>query len=79
MRTATVLLPALLLASAGTSTDARAQGARPTQRDHQADLEAKLASPFLARADWVVDYDEARARADARGQLIFGYFTTAGY
>lgn len=42
-------------------------------------LRSKLASPFLEHADWTTDYDEARRRAHERGQLVFGYFTTAGY
>jgi hypothetical protein len=42
-------------------------------------LEAKLASPFLKRAPWTTDYDEARRRARDADELIFGYFTTAGY
>lgn len=42
-------------------------------------LRAKLASPFLYHADWTTDYDEAKRIAKQRGQLIFGYFTTAGY
>ena len=41
-------------------------------------LEAKLASPFLSRADWTTDYDEALRRARVREQLVLGYFTTAG-
>ena len=42
-------------------------------------LQSKLAQPFLTRVDWITDYDLARERAAARRQLIFGYFTTAGY
>jgi hypothetical protein len=41
-------------------------------------LERKLAAPFLQSADWVLDLEQARARAAERGQLVFGYFTTAG-
>ncbi len=42
-------------------------------------LRDKLASPFLHHADWTTDYDLARRRAKERTQLVFGYFTTAGY
>lgn len=42
-------------------------------------LREKLAQPFLLRGSWCTDYDLARERAAAQHQLIFGYFTTAGY
>ncbi len=42
-------------------------------------LEKKLASPFLHRADWELDYREALAAARERDVPIFGYFTTANY
>ena len=42
-------------------------------------LRAKLASPFLKKAAWLTDFDVALRRARAGQQLIFGYFTTAGY
>ena len=42
-------------------------------------LQAKLASPFLAKAAWLTDYDAALAAARRRNTLIFGYFTTANY
>ena len=41
-------------------------------------LEAKLASPFLQEAEWVLDFDAARAAAAERKRLILGYFTTTG-
>ena len=47
--------------------------------DAQVQLREKLASPFLARADWALDWDRARALAKQQRMLIFGYFTTAGY
>lgn len=52
------------------------------QRDRpspEAALKAKLASPFLKKAPWILDWDEAKAAAKKREQLIFGYFTTANY
>lgn len=50
----------------------------PAQGDRQAALEAKLAAPFLRRAEWTTDFATARRSAAERGQLILGYFTTAG-
>lgn len=47
--------------------------------DPAVELQRKLDSDFLKRADWVTDYDVARARARERETLILGYFTTAGY
>ena len=47
--------------------------------DPAEELKNKLASAFLQHADWTTDYDVARRRAQQRQQLIFGYFTTAGY
>lgn len=48
------------------------------QGDREGTLEAKLAAPFLRRAEWTTDFATARRRAAERGQLILGYFTTAG-
>ena len=42
-------------------------------------LSKKLASPFLTKSPWTLDWDAARARAKREGKLIFGYFTTAGH
>ncbi|MHC5065953.1 MAG: hypothetical protein ACYTG5_18485 [Planctomycetota bacterium] len=36
---------------------------------------AKLAKPVFKKADWVFDYDQARARAKEEGKLLFTYFT----
>ncbi len=38
-------------------------------------LQKKLESPFLKNAPWVLDYDQARAKAKAEGKVIFAYFT----
>lgn len=43
------------------------------------ELRNKLASPFLKRAKWTMDYPAALAEAKQRDCLIFAYFTTAGY
>ena len=65
---AAMLLPALAPAQSA-STD-------PTPEEQ---LRAKLASPFLEKASWHLDYDAALAAAARDRKLIFGYFTTAGY
>jgi hypothetical protein len=35
----------------------------------------KLESEFLKKADWITDYDKARAESKKAGKPIFGYFT----
>lgn len=65
-------IPALLCLAASLL----AQRDRPSP---EAALKAKLASPFLKKAPWFLDYDKARAAAKQRKLLIFGYFTTANY
>ncbi|MCI0342955.1 MAG: hypothetical protein L0216_17740 [Planctomycetales bacterium] len=37
--------------------------------------EAKLAEPFVGKAPWVTDYNQARDTAKAGNKLIFAYFT----
>ena len=45
----------------------------------QADpLEEKLRQPFLSKAAWGLDYDQARASARETGKLLFAYFTLTG-
>ena len=50
-----------------------------TDQTPEEQLRAKLASPFLKKASWHLDYDKALATAAGSKKLIFGYFTTAGY
>lgn len=46
------------------------------QDDELSTLKArKLASPFLSRVAWHLDYDLALADAARSGRLIFAYFT----
>ncbi|MGH7152015.1 MAG: hypothetical protein ACREIU_15025 [Planctomycetota bacterium] len=51
----------------------------PAQETDEAALRAgrdkKLASDFLKKADWVLDFDRARAEAKKRGKVLFAYFT----
>ncbi|MHC5063232.1 MAG: thioredoxin domain-containing protein [Planctomycetota bacterium] len=61
-----------LLVTAGLATSACAQA---SQEDLIAKREAKLASDWIKLADWVLDYDEARAKAKESGKPIFAYFT----
>ena len=67
--------PALVLASLLLAGMPAAQ----TDQTPEEQLQAKLASPFLKKANWYTDYDKARVAAANSGKLIFGYFTTAGY
>lgn len=39
-------------------------------------LAAELASPFLQKAPWLLDWDEALAKAKGERRLLFAYFTT---
>ena len=41
----------------------------------QAKYEEKIAKKFVAHGSWIVDYDEALARADKEKRFIFAYFT----
>lgn len=46
-----------------------------SQEQYVARKEAKLAEPWLQNADWILDYDEAKAAAAKSGKPIFAYFT----
>lgn len=41
----------------------------------QAKYEEKIAKPFVSHGSWIVDYDEALARAEKEKRFIFAYFT----
>ncbi|MCA8964837.1 MAG: hypothetical protein H6838_07665 [Planctomycetes bacterium] len=56
---------------------AAAQTQTPPSQDEL--LAAKLASPFLQRAPWHTDWDEALAAAGEQHRLLFGYFTTVNH
>ena len=53
--------------------------ALPAQKVDQETLreqrDKKLASKFLQNANWITNYDKARAEAKKSKKLIFGYFT----
>ena len=46
-----------------------------TPEELMAKREQKLQSEFLRKADWIIDYDQARAEAKRQEKLIFAYFT----
>lgn len=54
---------------------ARARRKPPTTEQLKQRYEEALKSPFIAKGHWVLDYDEARARAKREGKLIFAYFS----
>ncbi len=74
MRFPTVLIAAGTLTALGVGTPLPAQ-ARPSQQDLIEQREEKLESRFLQKANWILDYDEAREVAKQQGKLIFTYFT----
>lgn len=41
----------------------------------QAKYDEKIAKAFVAHGGWILDYDEARAKAKKEGKVIFTYFT----
>ncbi len=50
----------------------------PAQKSQEELIELrdkKLASEWLQNADWITDYDKARAAAKESKKIIFAYFT----
>ena len=52
-----------------------AQDASPTPAELKARLEKELSGAWIKNADWVMDFDAAKAKSKASGKLIFAYFT----
>jgi hypothetical protein len=50
-------------------------GAPPTQEELEKRHAAKLADPWVKNANWITDYDEAKAAAAESDKQIFAYFT----
>jgi len=52
-------------------------GPRPARADAEleAKYEEKISKPFVAHGGWIVDYDDALARAEKEKKFIFAYFT----
>jgi hypothetical protein len=75
------LAAAVLVGLAGTATTqdgapaSRRRPPPPSQEDLVAKRAEKLAKDFLKKADWITDYDQARAAAKKSDKLIFAYFT----
>ncbi len=46
-----------------------------SQDDLIAERAKKLAKPIFKEANWIFDYDQARAEAKKQGKLLFTYFT----
>ena len=51
------------------------QAQMPSQEELQSKKDAKLAEEWLKNADWILDYDQAMAKAEETGKPIFAYFT----
>ena len=47
----------------------------PTQEKLVAERDKKLAKPVFQKANWLFDYDEARAEARKQDKLMFTYFS----
>ena len=45
------------------------------QAELRAKYEQKIAKDFVSSGNWILDYDDARAKAKAEGKLLFTYFT----
>lgn len=67
------LLPSSLLLAALLAPGLRAQ--EPDEATLRANRDKKLASEFLKKAEWVLDFDKARAEAKKSGRIVFAYFT----
>ncbi len=50
-------------------------GQRLSQEEYKNRRAEKLAKEFLKKADWYLDFDEARAEAKKQGKWIFTYFS----
>ncbi len=74
MRFPTVLIAAGTLTALGLGSALPAQ-ASADQEKMIKNREEKLESRFLQKANWILDYDEAREVAKQEGKLIFTYFT----
>jgi len=52
-------------------------GLRPVSAETELETKysKKIAKDFVGHGGWIVDYDEALARAEKEKKLIFAYFT----
>ena len=74
MRFPTVLIAAGTLTALGLGSALPAQASSDQEKMIE-NREEKLESRFLQKANWILDYDEARAIAKQEGKLIFTYFS----
>jgi ribosomal protein S17E len=49
--------------------------AQRSAKELQQKLDDKLAKEWVTNAEWITDFDKAKAEAKRRGKQIFGYFT----
>ena len=50
-------------------------GAQESQDALAAKRESKIQAAFMKKAEWIADYDKARAESKKSGKAIFAYFT----
>ena len=74
MRFPTVLIAAGTLTALGLGSPLPAQASADQEKMIE-NRAKKLESRFLQKANWILDYDEARKVAKQEGKLIFTYFT----
>ncbi len=67
------LLPSSLLLAALLAPGLPAQ--EPDEAALRTGRDKKLASEFLKKAEWNLDFDKARAEAKKTGKILFAYFT----
>jgi hypothetical protein len=72
---ALVTLGIALMSGAILTSGLDAQRRQKSQEELKAQREEKLASDFLKKANWITDYDKARAEAKKSKKVIFAYFT----
>lgn len=59
----------------GTTASGAQSGQGPSQEELISKRDEKLKLAFLKKADWLTDYDKARAEAKKSGKPIFTYFS----
>lgn len=80
-----ILLPIVAIV-AGAAAFAQAQPAEKiqpapslkqegSQDEFKKKLDDKLKKPFFKKANWILDYDQARAEAKKANKVIFTYFS----
>ncbi len=71
-----LILSSLCFAAFAPSLGAKSHSWFPQdQATYRKRLQKTLAKDFIKKGGWILDFDEARARAKKEGKLIFAYFT----